>query len=141
MGLNGYYFFISIYGWITWANKKNSNKAILHVSRAGLKMIFIILFSIAILFFLLGYVLENYTDSPLPYWDSLTTAGSIVATWMLAKKILEHWIIWVIVDLIAFGLYINKGLYPTAVLFAVYTAMAIVGYLQWNRTFKKYKLA
>jgi nicotinamide mononucleotide transporter len=90
-----------------------------------------------VLFFLIGYVLDHYTDSPLPYWDALTTAGSIVATWMLTRKILEHWIVWVFVDLVSMGLYLYRGLYPTAFLFLVYTIMAVVGYLEWRRSKNK----
>ena len=136
MGLNGYYFLISIYGWITWSKARLKDKhgmAVIHVGivRSGL-LLAITLF----LFLLIGYLLDNYTDSPIPYWDALTTSGSIVATWMLTRKIIEHWIIWVIVDLISLGLYVYRGLYPTAVLFAIYTAMAVIGYIQWNRSIK-----
>ncbi len=65
--------------------------------------------------------------------DSLTTALSITATWMLAKKYIEHWLIWIFVDLLSAGLYIYKNLWPTVILFGIYTAMAVFGYLNWKK--------
>ena len=68
--------------------------------------------------------------------DAATTALSIVATYMLARKILEHWLIWIIVDIVSAGLYVFKGLWPTAVLFLVYTAMAVAGYKKWHKDYQ-----
>jgi nicotinamide mononucleotide transporter len=65
--------------------------------------------------------------------DSLTTALSITATWMLAKKYIEHWLIWIFVDLFSAGLYVYKELWPTVILFLVYTVMAVVGYIEWKK--------
>ena len=136
MGLNGYYFIISIYGWISWSRAREKDKHGMAVKHVGIVRSGLLLAITLILFLLIGYLLDNYTDSPIPYWDALTTSGSIVATWMLTRKIIEHWIIWVIVDLISLGLYVYRGLYPTAVLFVIYTAMAVIGYIQWNRSLK-----
>lgn len=136
MGLNGYYFFISIYGWISWSKASRQDQQGMPVVRTGMVRGLILLTIILVLFLLMGYLLDHFTDSPVPYWDAFTTAGSIVATWMLTKKIIEHWILWVIIDLVSLGLYIHRGLYPTAVLFAIYTTMAVVGYIQWKKTLK-----
>ena len=87
----------------------------------------------AALFALMWYILDNFTDSPVPGWDSFLTALSIIATWMLARKILEHWILWIVVDIVSMFVYMLKGLYPTVVLFGVYSAMAFVGYFEWRR--------
>ncbi|MCA1761071.1 MAG: nicotinamide mononucleotide transporter family protein, partial [Bacteroidales bacterium] len=62
-----------------------------------------------------------------------TTSLSIVATWMLAKKYIEHWIIWIFVDVVSSGLYIYKNLWPTVVLFVVYTVMAFIGFIEWKK--------
>lgn len=136
MGLNAYYFLISIYGWITWrmANSgKGSGMPVVHVGATrGVLLLLIVL----LLFLGIGYLLDNYTDSPIPFWDAFTTAGSIVATWMLTKKIIEHWILWVVIDIVSLGLYLHRGLFPTAVLFAIYTTMAVLGFIQWRRSMK-----
>jgi nicotinamide mononucleotide transporter len=90
-----------------------------------------------VIFALLVYVLINFTDSPVPMGDAFTTALSITATWMLARKILDMWWVWMVVNAVSLGLYIYKGLYPTSVLFFFYFTMSIVGYLQWNRFYKE----
>ncbi|MBN1131493.1 MAG: nicotinamide mononucleotide transporter [Bacteroidales bacterium] len=134
MGLNVYYFVISIYGWVVW--KKGRERAPgrkMPIRRLSPKLMILLTAITAVLFLLIGYILDNYTDSPIPYWDALTTAGSITATWMLARKILEHWIVWIAVDALSVALYIYRGLYPTVVLFLIYTAMAIVGFIEWKK--------
>ncbi len=154
MGLQWYYLFISIYGWILWSKGKSEKGRVLRqaqepldkkileegriikqlsVSRLGFRT-GLVLFAISLILFAgIWLVLERFTDSTIPGWDAFTTALSIVATWMLARKILEHWFIWVLVNIVSVGLYIYKGLYPTVVLFIVYATMAIVGYFEWRR--------
>jgi nicotinamide mononucleotide transporter len=87
----------------------------------------------SVLFVVISQILLHYTNSQIPYWDAFTTATSITATWMLAKKYIEHWLIWIVVDLVSSALYVYKNLYFTVFLYLVYTAMAIVGYLQWKK--------
>ena len=133
MGLNGYYFFISIYGWFLWRKGDGDKDHRRPVSRINRRLV-LILVPVTILIFLgIGVILDRYTDSPIPYWDALTTAMSFTATWMLARKILEHWILWIIVDVISMCLYLYRGLYPTMILFAIYTIMAVVGYREWKK--------
>lgn len=135
MALQSYYVVISVYGWYWWlkGGKKYDSDS-LPVTRVSMKMAGILLFIFLLLFAGIWYLLFNYTDSPVPVGDAFTTALSIVATWMLARKIIEHWILWIIADSVSMGLYIYKGLYPTVILFAVYTIMAIVGYREWRKT-------
>jgi nicotinamide mononucleotide transporter len=86
------------------------------------------------------FILLNFTDSDVPYMDSVTTAFSIVATWMLARKYVEHWLIWIFVDLFSAGLYVYKNLWATAVLFIIYTVMAAIGYYQWKKDLTHQKI-
>ena len=132
MGLNGYYLVVSIYGWIHWSSKKKS-KTQLNISKLTRNAALILGALTLVVFLLIGWMLDRFTDSPVPYWDAFTTAVSFTATWMLARKILEHWILWIVVDAISMGLYLYRGLYPTLVLFAVYTTMAIIGYVEWKK--------
>jgi nicotinamide mononucleotide transporter len=137
MGLNGYYVVISIYGWILWRRGSNEGGSGLPVSRIGKRNALILLVITATAFAGIGMILDRYTDSPLTYWDAFTTAVSFTATWMLARKILENWILWIIVDAVSMGLYLYRGLYPTLLLFAIYTTMAVIGYMKWFRAYKK----
>ena len=99
----------------------------------------ILLFVTACIYVILVYLLKklpgllNVEVSELLYWDAFTTAASIVATWMLARKIIHHWLIWIVVDSVSLGLYVYKGMYPTVVLFLVYTLMAYKGYMEWKK--------
>jgi nicotinamide mononucleotide transporter len=140
MGINVYYVIISIYGWYHWKHPGKKDKEELPVSRLGSAMAFKIIIISVIIWILIALVLIFFTDSQIPWYDAFTTAFSITATWMLARKILEHWIIWVVVDLASLILYIYKGLYPTSVLFAFYTVLAIYGYYQWLKLWKTQKV-
>lgn len=136
MGLQMYYVAISIYGWYEWkkGDPKTHSESI-KVSRINWKLAVILIIVSLLLFVLIWFILKNYTDSNVPVADSLATSLSIVATWMLARKILEHWLVWIFVDLFSIGLFWYKELYPTVVLFSVYTIMAIVGYFEWKKDF------
>ena len=135
MGLNGYYFFISIYGWILWRQTDKDPGKELSVTRIHLRLAGFLLVITAFSFIGIGVILDKFTDSPIPYWDAFTTAVSFTATWMLARKILEHWILWIIVDFVSLGLYLYRGLYPTLILFAIYSTMAVIGYFEWKKTY------
>ena len=82
--------------------------------------------------FLIAWILIQYTDSNVPWMDAFTTALSIVGMWMLARKYVEQWGVWLVVDVASAGLYIYKGLYFTAVLYALYAIIAIFGYKKWK---------
>lgn len=138
MALQVYYLWISVFGWYIWTKGPTSKagRSDYPVSRIN-KQLGLILTGIALLLWLLIYfALKAFTDSPVPFGDAFTTAFSIVATWMLARKILEHWLVWIVVDLISLGLYVWKGLYPTAILFMIYTIVALWGFNEWKKELK-----
>lgn len=134
MSLQFYYLAVSVYGWISWKAKSTIAESTSTITKTNFKSGTILFFVAVIIYFIYYYVLSQFTDSPLPRADSFTTALSIVATWMLARKMLEHWLLWIIVDSVSVGLYIYKGLYITAVLFGIYTIMAVIGYFQWRNS-------
>lgn len=134
MGLQMYYVAISIYGWYEWLRGSQTTHSdpveVCHISR---KLASILSVVSLLLFLLIWYILKEFTDSPVPIADALATALSIVATWMLARKVLEHWLVWIFVDAFSAGLFAYKQLYPTVILFVVYTVMAYIGYREWKR--------
>jgi len=81
-----------------------------------------------------GYLLENFSDAALPYLDSFTTWGAIVTTWMVARKIIQNWHYWFIIDSVSVYLYISRGLWLTALLFMVYLVLIVIGYRQWRKS-------
>jgi len=134
MSLQGYYLLISIYGWFNWARgKKGSSSDKLPVTKVSLRMAVILIIIIVLLWFLIAFLLKHLTNSDIYLGDAFTTAGRIVTTWMLARKILENWIVWVIVDGVSAGLYLYKDMYPTVVLYLIFTVIAVVGYYQWKK--------
>lgn len=137
MSLQFYYLGVSIFGWISWKTGKLENRKELPVKRTTPLSGAIILIIALVFYFLYYFILSEYTDSPLPKADAFTTALSIVATWMLARKMIEHWWLWIIVDSVSAGLYFYKALYPTAILFVIYTVMAVIGYRQWKKSLPK----
>lgn len=138
MGLQVYYVGMSIYGWwYWWRGRQNQDKPELPVVRLQPRLAWTLVGVTVLLFILISYILVCHTDSTVPYWDAFTSALSITATWMLARKILEQWYIWMLVNVISLVLYMYKGLYPTVVLFAFYAALSVVGYLQWRKSYAK----
>jgi nicotinamide mononucleotide transporter len=133
MSLQFYYIVVSIYGWYWWVHgtKERAEIPVTHTPRLVLRNVLIIS---CILMVALGYFLKYYTDSPVPWGDAFTTAFSITATWMLARKYLEQWLFWIVVNAVSIYLYIEKELYPTSVLFFVFLSLAIVGYIQWRKS-------
>jgi nicotinamide mononucleotide transporter len=137
MGLQVYYVFISIYGWHYWLKgAKNKNQEKTPVTRLPNKNLLWLIPATGFIYLAIFFILKKYTDSPVPHLDSLTTSLSIVATWMLARKVIENWLVWILVDAVSVGLYFYRGLWATTILFLVYTVMAIAGYFEWKKDLK-----
>ena len=131
-----YYVIVSVYGWYCWHYARHINGATeLQISRLKISLMFVLTSISAVLFIGIGYILTR-TDSPFPFFDALGTSLSIVATWMVARKILEHWLLWVFVNFLSAALFFYRGLYPTAGLFVVYGIMSVVGWMKWKQSFK-----
>jgi nicotinamide mononucleotide transporter len=138
MGLQFYYVVISIYGWYHWLRGKKADYiSLLPIQRVKKKMWIRIGLVSIFLFFLIRFILIKFSDSDVPNLDSLTTSLSIIATWMLARKYIENWVIWIFVDFVSIGLYIYKSLWPTVLLFVVYTVLAFFGYFEWKKDLKE----
>jgi len=80
----------------------------------------------------MGGLLDRHTDAALPWLDSLTTSTSLVAQWMMTRKLLENWLVWVAVDVVYIGMYIDRSLYVTSVLYFVFLVLSALGYRQWK---------
>lgn len=134
LSLNVYYVVVSIYGWINWNKRENSDTSALHIAPFSRKLAIKLAIATLGVYIIYYFVLSRLTDSTVPKIDALVGALSIVGTWMLARKLIENWIVWIVADALCVGLYFYKGLYPTAILFIIYTLMAAVGYWEWKRT-------
>jgi nicotinamide mononucleotide transporter len=141
MSLQVYYLLISVLGWYWWVKGtglrtqgSGQKEEELQVSRLKLRTGVILVSSFVVLFFFMWLVLTRLTDSPVPIRDSFVTSLSIIATWMLARKIYEHWYLWIIVNFVSAVLFLTRGLYPTVILYVVYGVMSFAGLIEWKKT-------
>ena len=128
-----YYFLIGIYGFIAWKRGTGKKKEDLPITRTPVKAILPLVLVFSVLFVAIGLVLQNWTNSTVPLQDSFTTSLSIVGLWMLARKWIEQWWVWFVVDAVSTALYIYKGIPFYAGLYALYTILAVYGYFKWKR--------
>ncbi len=148
MSLQVYYLVISFTGLYWWVrgtgqrthgiDKSEANgtpvKDVLPVTRLKFRTGVVLSVLLVCLYALLWFILSRYTDSPVPEADSFITSLSVIATWMLARKIFEHWYLWIAVNLAAVILFITRGLYPTVILYTVYLIMSFSGLRLWRKT-------
>ncbi|MFP4365794.1 MAG: nicotinamide riboside transporter PnuC [Bacteroidales bacterium] len=135
MGINFFYFIMSVYGWYMWTRKGKSTM-LLEISRSGRWGHLASVLATIVLFALLSYVLISFTDSDVPLWDSFTTAVFIVAMWLMARKKIEHWIAWMVGNIISVPLYFYKDLVFTSFQYMVFLILAIWGYMEWKKRLK-----
>ena len=136
MLINAYFFIVSIYGWYFWVRKKR-RKTENPISRMNPleKRMWFIFFMIILLFVAGIYILfDKWQDWSAPI-DCFTTALFFVGMWFMARKRLEHWIFWIVGDLISIPLYLYKGLGLTSFQYLIFTLIAIFGYIQWKRIY------
>jgi len=133
--LQVFYFGLTLYGWYHWLFGKGGKEFVKvgRVKKSGiLWAILIVLVSVVFL----GRIAELYTDAALPYADAFTTAGGIIATFWMARKIIENWLAWIVIDIACTAIYAFKELYAFSVLYFIFAILAIVGYIRWNKDMK-----
>ena len=126
-----FYLLMGFYGLYQWQYRPTNNAAF----QIKVWPITAHLLSLTVLFLLVatsGYILTNNTNAVSPYIDAFTTWGAIIASYMLAKKILENWIYWFVIDFVSVFLFVSRELYPTALLFCLYLVLVIFGYRSWK---------
>ena len=133
MGLQVVYVLLCLYGWYEWLHG-GPGRGVLAVTRTPRPA----LPALATLGVagagLLGLALTRLTDASLPFWDSSTTAFSLVAQYMQTRKWLENWVVWIVVDAVYVGMYVYKSLYFMTALSVVFLVLAVLGHLDWNRS-------
>jgi len=142
MGINAFYFIMSVYGWIMWTRKVENRKVrpiTFNTKKDNLISVVFFAFSLVVIMLLLMYFKaddEQYWSTNIPYIDTFTTAIFIVGMWLMAMKKVENWIYWIIGDVISIPMYAYKGLIFTSLQFLVFLIIAILGYIEWKRMAK-----
>jgi len=131
-----FYLAMAGYGWYQWRQGGEGGSA-LSVSTWPWRAHVVAVISVLLLVVISGELLTRYSNAALPFLDSLTTWGAVVATFMVTRKILENWIYWFVIDAVSIVLYLDRELYFTAALFAGYLVMIVIGYRSWRASMKE----
>jgi nicotinamide mononucleotide transporter len=132
MGLQAIYLVLSIYGWYQWLHG-GAEKTELRVSRASPRLLAVLAAANLVAWVVLAAVLRR-TDAALPWLDALLTTTSLVAQWMMTRKILQNWILWIAVDIVYVPMFMSQRLYATALLYAAFLVLAVMGFVEWRRS-------
>jgi nicotinamide mononucleotide transporter len=139
MGLNLYNLLISLYGLRQWSLRRQQPdgepraQETIRYRRLTWKLSAFLFPSLILIILWIYYILKRHTDSPLPLGDAIVTGISIVAIWALARRIVQHWLFWIVADALSVYLYARLALYPTMLLYICYTILAFVGYYIWKK--------
>ncbi len=129
-----YYIGMALYGWSQWRHNADNGTELQIQTwpryRHGQFVAAIVLTALVS-----GFILSNTTAAARPYLDSFTTWASVFTTWLVARKVLENWLYWIVIDAVSIFLYVDRGLYLTSALFVMYVIIAVVGFLQWQQSY------
>lgn len=132
--LNVYYMGMAVYGWLQW-QKGGANHSGVEIVRWTAKHHIICVLVILIASVISGYLLSVNTDARLPYLDSFTTWASVLTTVMVARKVLENWLYWIVINSVSIYLYIDRDLDQTAAMFTLYLVLSVLGYVVWKKNY------
>ena len=132
--LNVYYMGMAVYGWLQW-QKGGANHSGVEIDRWTAKHHIICILVILIASVISGYLLSVNTDARLPYLDSFTTWASVLTTVMVARKVLENWLYWIVINSVSIYLYIDRDLDQTAAMFTLYLVLSVLGYVAWKKNY------
>jgi nicotinamide mononucleotide transporter len=138
MGLQFVYAALSLYGWYEW-RFGGARRTPLPVTRTPARLWPLLAVVAALGAVLVGGGLARWTDASIPYVDAALTAVSLVAQWMMTRKLLENWLVWIAVDVVYVPVFISRGLFPTAALYLVFLGLAIAGWVAWRRDWRAHQ--
>lgn len=127
-----YFFVIQIYGLYVWLNGRAPDGRVI-VAPLSARSFATYLGATGIVWLAVGSLMSTYTDAAAPYWDAAVASLSITAQYLLTRRHLQSWYLWIAVDVLAIGLFYSRGLQPTAVLYAIFLGLALTGLIQWRR--------
>ncbi len=130
-GINGFFFIMSLYGWYNWT-RKDSNEDTIRITRCSRKEVMLNGIAAVVFFVIIRVLLVQYTTSRIPSWDAATTAVYIIAQWLLSRKKIENWILWISADSVMIGLCAWEGLYFSSFQYLVFTIIAVLGFREWR---------
>ncbi len=133
--LQVYYLGMAVYGWYLWRKRDTTGDDLQITMWTGTRH-FQIITLVVVLSVMSAWILDRYTDARLPLLDSFTTWGAVITTFMVARKVLENWVYWLVIDSVSIYLYLDRGLYFTAALFAIYIIIIVFGFAAWLKRYR-----
>lgn len=132
--LNVFYVVMAVLGWYEWRYGGKQHSGVQIVSLKAWQH-FALLALVLVLAFANGWAMQRWTSAARPFVDAFITWSSVVTTFLVVRKVLENWLYWVVIDGLAMFLYIDRGLYLTALLFALYVVIVVFGYFKWRKEY------
>ena len=123
---------LALWGWWQWLQRGPGDMPVLRIARMGTRGWWLCALALAVLWPALALALIRYTDSDVPWWDALPTALSLIGQALLGRKLLENWLVWLLVNVIRVGLFAHKGLWLTCLLYLIFVAMSVLGWRAWR---------
>lgn len=124
---------VALWGWFQWLRGYRADGSTLHVSRLSPRGVALALLACAVAWPLVALFLIRFTDTDVPWWDGFATGLSLVGQFLLGRKFIENWIVWLAVNAVSIGLFIHKGLWLTVGLYTIFAMLSVAGYLAWRQ--------
>lgn len=132
-----YYVIVGFYGWYNWWKHSGRGEDSLVIRHTSSRMLAACIAASVVIAVPVYFVLLHFHESDVAWVDALLTGSGMVATWMLTQKYIEQWLFWIVIDILSLALVLYKGLYPSSLLFAAYTLLAVKGYFEWKKKQKE----
>lgn len=132
-GLQIFFAIVALWGWFQWLRGHRADGTSLHVARLSKRGLVLTLLACGVAWPAIALFLMRFTDTDVPWWDGFATGFSLVGQYLLGRKFIENWVIWLLVNMVSVALFIHKGLWLTVGLYAVFAALSVVGYVAWHR--------
>jgi nicotinamide mononucleotide transporter len=123
---------VALWGWWQWLRGHRADGSELHVARLSRRGAWAVIVACAVLWPITGLFLKTFTDTDVPWWDAFPTAVSLVGQFLLGRKYIENWAVWIAVNVVSVGLFAYKGLWLTVGLYGVFIALSVVGWRAWK---------
>ena len=124
---------LSVWGWFQWLRGHRGDGSALTVSRLTRRGLLRTVAACALLWPAIGLFLKAWTDTDVPWWDAFPTAASVVGQFLLGRKFIENWAVWIVVNVVSVGLFAYKGLWLTVLLYTLFIALSVAGWRAWQR--------
>jgi nicotinamide mononucleotide transporter len=131
--LQVFFVVIAFWGWWQWLRGTADDGSALQVRQLGPRQRWHLLAALAVAWPATGLFLKTYTDTDVPWWDAFPTAASVLGQWLLGRKYVENWLVWVAVNVVSVALFAYKGLWLTVILYAIFIVMSVFGWRAWRR--------